>query len=51
LTLTTTQPATVLTDDAPPTQGRRIPYEPSLDGFRGLAVGAVVLYHGGVSVP
>jgi peptidoglycan/LPS O-acetylase OafA/YrhL len=27
----------------------RIPYEPSLDGIRGLAVTAVVLYHGGIS--
>jgi len=27
----------------------RIPYEPSLDGIRGLAVTAVVLYHGGLS--
>ncbi len=26
----------------------RIPYEPSLDGIRGLAVTAVVLYHGGI---
>ncbi|MCU0269276.1 MAG: acyltransferase [Acidimicrobiales bacterium] len=30
---------------AAPDAGRRITYQPALDGIRGLAVGAVVLYH------
>ncbi len=29
--------------------GRRLAYEPSLDGLRALAVGAVLLFHGGVA--
>jgi peptidoglycan/LPS O-acetylase OafA/YrhL len=41
---------------APPTpgegerrDGRRLAYNPALDGIRGLAVGAVLLFHGGFS--
>jgi len=31
------------------TRAPSIPYEPALDGLRGIAVGAVLLYHGGVT--
>jgi peptidoglycan/LPS O-acetylase OafA/YrhL len=34
---------------APPAGGRRIPYQPALDGLRALAILTIMLYHGEVS--
>jgi peptidoglycan/LPS O-acetylase OafA/YrhL len=49
VTLTSPAPGAALTTTVEGASPRRIPYEPSLDGMRGLAVLAVLLYHGGVT--
>ncbi len=49
MTLARVEPETLFLGAADRSSHRRIPYEPSLDGVRGLAVAAVLLYHGGVS--
>jgi peptidoglycan/LPS O-acetylase OafA/YrhL len=49
LTLTRLEPETLFVGTTARVSHRRIPYEPALDGLRGVAVLAVVLYHGGVT--
>ncbi len=49
MTLTSTQPVRVSDRQDGHEHTGRIPYQPALDGLRGLAVAAVVLYHGGIS--
>jgi peptidoglycan/LPS O-acetylase OafA/YrhL len=36
-------------DEKPADQGHHLTYNPAIDGIRGLAVGAVLLFHGGFS--
>src|SRR6266545_653178 len=36
---------------APPATGRRIPYQPALDGLRAFAILTIMLYHGQVTWP
>ncbi len=49
MTLTSTQPIRVPERNDGHDHTGRIPYQPALDGLRGLAVAAVVAYHGGLS--